>query len=554
MKKIYYLLILLVLFIPLTAFAEGENLTIDSVTFFNKSENAEEVNPPSIVNGKLNFALKFYTVGDYANYKVVVTNTSDVNLSVANNSITSSNDYVGYEVTSENDIIKPGEEATLNVQVYYKEQVPKESFMHNTYDATGTGSFDLAEKIISVPNTLKNIGILGLCLLIVTGSCLLVGLFVIVKDKNQSNVLLILIAFMLFPILGNATVLVEIPIESTVTIKKAKAITCEFGGTIEANVIYSPEGQYKYIYESGSGGWKVELKDKDSTAPVTDPICSVIDNIPLKSMQGTYYNSKATSIDVSSVDTSEVISFYQTFANTTNLSEIDISNFDTRNSNNFMLMFDGSGVEKLDLHYIEFAVNTSRISSIVSNTPNLTEVNMDGWDISKTDSSSGNIFFHTYALKKVSARYWTMPASFTHKISRAWGGGVGYFEEFDATGWNTSATTDLTGAFANSTAMKKLIGINTWNMSSLTNISQMILGCDLVELDLSGMDLSGVTNASAMLTSNPHLEKLVTPANPPAATTIDLPVTMYAKGDSTGITQITSSTPANTVYKNAPWD
>ena len=65
-------------------------------------------------------------------------------------------------------------------------------------------------------------------------------------------------------------------------------------------------GQYTYRYNSSLQGWKVELTDKSSTDPVTTELCGTINDKPIVSMNNMFNQSKATSIDLSSFDTSNV--------------------------------------------------------------------------------------------------------------------------------------------------------------------------------------------------------------------------------------------------------
>ena len=66
------------------------------------------------------------------------------------------------------------------------------------------------------------------------------------------------------------------------------------------------DGQYTYTYSTSSDGWSVVLTNKTSTDPVTTELCGTINDKSIVSMNSMFQNSKATSIDVSSFDTSNV--------------------------------------------------------------------------------------------------------------------------------------------------------------------------------------------------------------------------------------------------------
>ena len=90
------------------------------------------------------------------------------------------------------------------------------------------------------------------------------------------------------------------------------------------------DGQYTYNYITSYGGWGVELSDKTATTPVTTKLCTIINNKPIVDMSYMFYGSKATSIDLSSFDTSNVkdmnCMFYRSAA-----TSLDLSSFDTSN-------------------------------------------------------------------------------------------------------------------------------------------------------------------------------------------------------------------------------
>ena len=66
------------------------------------------------------------------------------------------------------------------------------------------------------------------------------------------------------------------------------------------------DGQYTYTYSTSSDGWSVVLTDKTSTDPVTTELCGTINDKPIVSMKSMFHGSKATSLDLSSFDTSKV--------------------------------------------------------------------------------------------------------------------------------------------------------------------------------------------------------------------------------------------------------
>ena len=74
------------------------------------------------------------------------------------------------------------------------------------------------------------------------------------------------------------------------------------------------DGQYTYTYSASSQGWGVVLTDKTSTDSVTTELCGMINDKPIVSMSYMFMYSKATNLDLSSFDTSNVISMGNMFS------------------------------------------------------------------------------------------------------------------------------------------------------------------------------------------------------------------------------------------------
>ena len=99
------------------------------------------------------------------------------------------------------------------------------------------------------------------------------------------------------------------------------------------------------------------------------------------------YAGELQTLVFKNVDTSNISSMYELFANTGNLKTLDISCFNTSNVTNMSYMFCNSGVEKLDLRNF----NTSKVtnmSGMFTNTAKMTELNVSSFDTSKVTTFS----------------------------------------------------------------------------------------------------------------------------------------------------------------------
>ena len=169
---------------------------------------------------------------------------------------------------------------------------------------------------------------------------------------------------------------------------KVETLNCTFDGELVQGAEYV-NGQYTYRYmqeysENDNGvtewenifqnGWGVILTDKESTEPVTTKLCSSINQKPIVSMsymfcekKGTLpfgavkdFPSQATSIDLSSFDTSNVTNMEWMFY-LNSATSLDLSSFDTSNVTNMNGMFWLSQASSLDLS----SFDTSNVTNMV---------------------------------------------------------------------------------------------------------------------------------------------------------------------------------------------
>ena len=300
---------------------------------------------------------------------------------------------------------------------------------------------------------------------------------------------------------------------------------CTFDGELVQGAEYV-NGQYTYRYMqelNGSywaditeDGWGVVLTDKNSSDPVTSNLCSSINNKPVVSMMGMFSNSNTTSIDTSSFDTSNVVRMDHMFDNT-KFSSIDLTSFDTSNVTSITGLFnDNNVIEEIDLSNfkndnLEYAgslfpysgnlkkVNLSNFNiieamdhsdySIYTNNP--IEVIIDNWTI---ENVSGTILDNFPSANKISARNIVLPSDISSLFSYS-----DNLEEIDVTGWDLTGIENLSHLFENDYNLNNIVGLDTWNTSDVTNMSNMFYYCgSLTNLDLSTFNTSKVTDMSNM--------------------------------------------------------
>ena len=331
-------------------------------------------------------------------------------------------------------------------------------------------------------------------------------------------------------------------------------------------------GQYTYRYMqkgiySSSGlawanieedGWGVQLTDKTSTEPVTSKLCTYINNKPVISMSYMFSGSEATTIDLSSFNTSNVTNmkgmfygsggFLQPMNNINNYNEIgngnivqmasvsdetlnlNISNIDTskvinmkeilyepgefiesvnniNNLNEYNTIDNGDIVQKiavgdkgliLDLSNFD----TSRVndmSSMFSGSA-ATALDLSSFDTSKV-TNMDSMFSYSNAPNLNLSSFDTsnvtnMSYMFQNSVATT----------LDLSNFNTNNVKNMNWMFYNSAATT--IDLSSFNTSNVTDMSGMFSGSKVTNLDLSNFDTSNVTDMRSMFSNCSNLKTI----------------------------------------------
>ena len=311
-------------------------------------------------------------------------------------------------------------------------------------------------------------------------------------------------------------------------IKKKPYYACTFDGELVQGAEYT-NGQYTYrymqefgsrydsstmtyIYEwqnIGNDGWGVRLTDPSSTDSVTSRLCTSINDKPIVSMSNMFYNSKTTNIDTSSFNTSNVTNMNLMFGGCSSLTDIDVTEFDTSNVTNMTAMFsECSSLTEINVTNFDTS-NVTYMQAMFGGCSSLTELNLSNFDLrgaSSFSAISGNMFMGTTSLKKIIMKNWKLPADMSHALFRNGATNSSPIEEIDVTGWDLSNTTNADGMFAangsnglGGKGLKRIIGLDTWDTSHITSMSQMFQGLSsLTTLDLSTFNTTNVTGMDSM--------------------------------------------------------
>ena len=249
------------------------------------------------------------------------------------------------------------------------------------------------------------------------------------------------------------------------------------------------DGQYTYTY-NGSTGWSVVLTDKTSTDPVTTELCGTINDKPIVNMEVMFSSSNATSIDLSSFDTSSVADMSNMFSRCKTAS-LDLSSFDTSKVTDMQYMFlysaatEIKGLENFDTSNVTGMYGMFESSAATSlDLSNFNTSNVTGM----TDMFFGSAATEIKGLENFNTSKVTSMANM-FSSSKA--------TSLDLSNFNTSKVTSMYGMFRNS-AVTEIKGLEKFNTSNVTNMSGMFYNCKVANLELSNFDTSKVTDMSCM--------------------------------------------------------
>ena len=200
-------------------------------------------------------------------------------------------------------------------------------------------------------------------------------------------------------------------------------------------------------------------------------------NVPVTNMNNftSACKDELKTLDLSSVNTSQVTSMIKAFFQCDKLEEINLTNVDTGNVTNMLQMFSNcSGLTSLDLSNF----NTSKVTNMIG-------MFTDCSGLTSLDLSS----FDTSNLMNMSSMF-----SFCETL-----------KSLDLSNFDTSNVTNMSSIFSNCYKLTSL-DISNFDASKVTHMESMFLGnWNLTSLDLSSFNTSNVVDMHYMFYSDSEL-------------------------------------------------
>ena len=166
-----------------------------------------------------------------------------------------------------------------------------------------------------------------------------------------------------------------------------------------------------------------------------------------------FFESKASNIDLSSFDTSNVVSMQTMFYYVKNIRNYDLSSFDTSNVSKMGAMFYGNdSLEKINLNTFDISSLENSYTLLAFNR-NLKKVNIDNWDFSnKSNITSviGGMFTASDNIEDISMKNWILPEDFSSVVGCGANSKLSICSEInslDVTGWDLSKTRNVNYLF-----------------------------------------------------------------------------------------------------------
>ena len=201
-----------------------------------------------------------------------------------------------------------------------------------------------------------------------------------------------------------------------------------------------------------------------------------------------------TNVDLSGFDTSNVTNMDEMFEFCDSLTNLDVSGFDTSNVADMSWMFEGcSSVTQLDVSGFDTS-NVTDMREMFGECSSLKNLDVNGFDTSNV-TDMGVMFLGCSSLTQLDVSGFDT-SNVTDMSEMFWG--CKGLTNLDISGFDTSNVTYMGGMFLGCSSLTQL-DVSGFDTSNVTDMGLMFDGCSsLTNLDMSGFDTSNVTDMGLM--------------------------------------------------------
>ncbi|CBY49677.1 leucine-rich repeat domain protein [Listeria monocytogenes SLCC2755] len=215
-------------------------------------------------------------------------------------------------------------------------------------------------------------------------------------------------------------------------------------------------------------------------------------------------SSNLSNVDVSGLNTSSVTDMEYVFAGPVGLEKLDVSHFDTSSVTNMRGMFQGCrALEELDVSHFDTS-SVTNMGDVFYSCNALKELDVSNFDTSSVTNMYG-IFRECIALKELDVSSFDTSSVTDMQYMFA---ACNSLEELDVSNFDTSSVTHMRYMFGSCNSLEEL-DVSHFDTSSVTNMYGMFSYCyNFEELDLSNFDTSSVINMGRMFENSTALKSL----------------------------------------------
>ena len=266
---------------------------------------------------------------------------------------------------------------------------------------------------------------------------------------------------------------------------------------------FNTKGKYKIIY-SFKNNINSTFSMFDGCSNLTSIDLSNFNTNNVNNMKRMFYEcSSLTTIDLSNFNTNNVTDMANMFLGCSSLTTIDLSNFNTNNVTNMASMFyECSSLTNIDLSNF----NTNKVTdmkSMFAYCSSLSNIDLSNFNTNKvTDMTS--IFAYCSSLKNVN-----LSSFHTSNVTdmKSMFANCSSLTTIDLSNFNTNNVTDVSGMFYGCSSLKD-IDLSIFNTNKVTNMECMFLGCSsLTKINLSNCNINNINKIRGMFGGCKSLQK-----------------------------------------------
>ncbi len=146
MKKIRYILCLIISLVLIPVVYAKENVSIESYELVENSKTTSELSKPKINGLDIAFDLSFTKKDDYAKYKIVINNPTNKDYELSKDFEFNGSDYIKYEFKfeKEGNIVPAKSKLTMYITITYANEVPKNKLVNGKFTENNKMAISLA--------------------------------------------------------------------------------------------------------------------------------------------------------------------------------------------------------------------------------------------------------------------------------------------------------------------------------------------------------------------------------------------------------------------------